>query len=143
MKIYFAGAIRGGRSDVQDYQKIISHLQKYGKVLTEHVGDSTIDQQGEGEESDRYIHDRDMKWLSQSDLIVAEVSTPSLGVGYEIGRAVEDNKLILCLYRTNSEYKLSAMLAGCDKMVCQRYNNITEAEKIVNKFIKSEFDNFY
>lgn len=143
MKIYFAGAIRGGRSDVQHYQKIISHLQKYGKVLTEHVGDSTIDQQGEGGESDRYIHDRDMKWLSQSDLIVAEVSTPSLGVGYEIGRAVEDNKLILCLYRTNSEYKLSAMLAGCDKMVCQRYNNITEAEKIVNKFIKSEFDNFY
>ena len=31
--------------------------------------------------------------------IVAEVTQPSLGVGYEIGRAVDMKKPILCLYR--------------------------------------------
>ena len=32
-------------------------------------------------------------------VLVAEVTQPSLGVGYEIGRAVDMNKRILCLYR--------------------------------------------
>ena len=43
MKIYFAGAIRGGRSDQNLYFEIINYLKKYGEVLTEHVGDKSID----------------------------------------------------------------------------------------------------
>ena len=31
--------------------------------------------------------------------LVAEVTQPSLGVGYELGRAVAMGKKILCLYR--------------------------------------------
>ena len=31
--------------------------------------------------------------------MVAEVTQPSLGVGYEVGRAVAMNKKILCIYR--------------------------------------------
>ena len=38
MKIYFAGSIRGGRDEEENYLKIIKHLAKYGDVLTEHVG---------------------------------------------------------------------------------------------------------
>jgi len=34
--------------------------------------------------------------------VVAEVTQPSLGVGYEIGRAIEKNKKILCLFRPDS-----------------------------------------
>ena len=37
--------------------------------------------------------------LSLSIVLVAEVTQPSLGVGYEIGRAFNMNKKILCLYR--------------------------------------------
>ena len=46
LKIYFAGSIRGGRSDVALYHRIVKLLQKYGTVLTEHVGDSGIDEKG-------------------------------------------------------------------------------------------------
>ena len=35
--------------------------------------------------------------------IVAEVTQPSLGVGYEIGRAVAMGKRILCLYRPQQD----------------------------------------
>ena len=36
-------------------------------------------------------------------VIVAEVTQPSLGVGYEIGRAYAMKKPILCLYRPQPE----------------------------------------
>ncbi|XP_073775739.1 5-hydroxymethyl-dUMP N-hydrolase isoform X1 [Danio rerio] len=47
-----------------------------------------------------------------SDVIVAEVTQPSLGVGYELGRAVAMNKRILCLFRPFSGKVLSAMIRG-------------------------------
>lgn len=36
-------------------------------------------------------------------VIVAEVTQKSLGVGYEIGRAVALNKHVICLFRSDSE----------------------------------------
>jgi hypothetical protein len=57
MKIYFAGAIRGGRDDSDIYLQIVSMLTRYGTILTEHVGDPNLDVRGE-ELSDQQIYDR-------------------------------------------------------------------------------------
>ncbi|XP_012874547.1 PREDICTED: 2'-deoxynucleoside 5'-phosphate N-hydrolase 1 [Dipodomys ordii] len=68
-----------------------------------------------GEEAaggDRHIHQRDLAWLQQADVVVAEVTQPSLGVGYELGRAVALHKNILCLFRPRSGRVLSAMIRG-------------------------------
>nr|XP_031544205.1 2'-deoxynucleoside 5'-phosphate N-hydrolase 1 [Vicugna pacos] len=62
--------------------------------------------------SDRLIHERDLAWLQQADVVVAEVTQPSLGVGYELGRAVALSKRILCLFRPQSGRELSAMIRG-------------------------------
>lgn len=78
MKIYFAGSIRGGRDDVALYEKIITELQKYAEVLTEHIGAASLTSFGENATSDSSIHDRDMNWLFESDVIVAEVTHLSL-----------------------------------------------------------------
>jgi len=51
------------------------------------------------EMDDKTIHDTDFAWLKESDVVVAEVTVPSTGVGYELGRAVEMKKPILALYR--------------------------------------------
>lgn len=88
--IYFAASIRGGRDDVGIYLKIITYLGKYGKVLTEHIGDKNIGMSGENLDETE-IHDRDMNWISSAKIVIAEVTTASLGVGYEIGRMVERN----------------------------------------------------
>ncbi|GAB1301119.1 2'-deoxynucleoside 5'-phosphate N-hydrolase 1 [Apodemus speciosus] len=61
---------------------------------------------------DRLIHERDLAWLRQADVVVAEVTQPSLGVGYELGRAVALGKPILCLFRPQSGRVLSAMIRG-------------------------------
>ncbi|KAK3554768.1 hypothetical protein QTP70_033463, partial [Hemibagrus guttatus] len=61
---------------------------------------------------DKVIYERDMEWLAQSDVVVAEVTQPSLGVGYEIGQATAMKKRILCLFRPSSGRVLSAMIRG-------------------------------
>ena len=97
--IYFAGSISGGRGDQAIYQQIID-LPSSSTALcfTEHFGQSSLTSVGE-DLADRAIHDRDLAWLRKADVLVAEVTTPSLGVGYEIGRAVEWGKPVICLYR--------------------------------------------
>lgn len=136
MKIYFAGSIRGGREDVKIYSEIITYLRKYGEVLTEHVADTRLVNKGEQNLSDKFIHDRDMDWLMQSDVLVAETTVASLGVGYEIRAAVEKRKLILCLYRPQQERSLSAMISGCPEITICNYNQMDEAFKIIDKFFQ-------
>ncbi|CAI9532061.1 unnamed protein product [Staurois parvus] len=114
LSVYFCGSIRGGREDRALYERIVRELQRYGTVLTEHIVRPEITEAGEDafEKGDKFIHDRDVKWLQQADVVVAEVTQPSLGVGYELGRAVAMNKKILCLFRPSSGRVLSAMIRG-------------------------------
>ncbi|XP_055119162.1 5-hydroxymethyl-dUMP N-hydrolase isoform X3 [Symphalangus syndactylus] len=111
--LYFCGSIRGGREDRTLYERIVSRLRRFGTVLTEHVAAAELGARGEeAAGGDRLIHERDLEWLQQADVVVAEVTQPSLGVGYELGRAVAFNKRILCLFRPQSGHVLSAMIRG-------------------------------
>lgn len=140
MKIYFAAAIRGAKEPMaaKTYKSLIYYLQNYGSVLTEHIADSKIFTNGETEFSDSYIYKRDINWLLSADLVIAEVTYPSLGVGFEIATAVEHNKMILCLKRKDGK-KVSAMISGCDKLEFQEYNDILEAKKLIANYIKKNF----
>ncbi|MGI9165138.1 MAG: nucleoside 2-deoxyribosyltransferase [Pyrinomonadaceae bacterium] len=132
-KIYFAGAIRGGRDDAVIYFEIVRRLAKYGQVLTEHIGDSALTADGETAD-DQLTHDRDLEWLRESELLVAEVTVPSLGVGYEIGKATEWGKPVLCLYRPQAGRALSAMIAGSKGVVLKEYESTNQLEEIFSKF---------
>ena len=136
MKIYLAGSIRGGRQDQDIYLKIVKYLQNFGEVLTEHVADSKTGVMGE-KFSEEEIFVRDMKWLKEAEVVVAEVTNPSLGVGYELGIAEKMNKKILCLYRPSSKKSLSAMVRGNNKFKLFDYNNLNEAKKEIDLFLKT------
>lgn len=138
MEIYFAGSIRGGREDAELYKQIIEYLQKYGEVLTEHIGDPALTNLGDDGPTDRFIHDRDLEWLQASDVLIAEVTTVSMGVGYEIGRAVEAGKPVLCLFRPGSGKNLSAMIAGSPVLKLVNYQNLSDAKKAVDEFMKDQ-----
>ncbi|WP_461630364.1 nucleoside 2-deoxyribosyltransferase [Labilibaculum euxinus] len=133
MKIYFSGSIRGGQQDTDLYAELIQELKQYGTVLTEHIGSKTIDTTI----SDKEIHDRDVKWVKESDIVIAEVTVPSLGVGYEIGRAIDMNKPIICLYRVLNGKTTSAMIRGCSDLQCFEYSNVAEAKEILKKQLKT------
>lgn len=131
--IYFAGSIRGGREDASFYAQIIDVLKKFGRVFTEHVGSADITAGGEAG-SPRHIHDRDLDWLKSSDIVVAEVTTPSLGVGYEIARATQWEKPVLCLFRTGTGRTLSSMISGCPGVTVREYVAVTDAAAILDDF---------
>ncbi len=104
--------MRAGRQDVDLYGTLIEKLGQYGEVLTPFVADKRITLLVSM--PDRYIHDWDLELLEQSDVVVAEDTQPSLGVSYEIGRAVSMKKPILCLFRRKEEGGkfLSRMIRG-------------------------------
>lgn len=136
MKIYFAGSIRGGREDAALYLQIIDYLKTFGEVMTEHIGDPNLTDAGDDGPTDRYIHNRDLDWLQSADVLVAEVTSVSMGVGYEIGRAVESGKKVLCLFRPESGKNLSAMIAGCADLELVNYSNLDEAKQAIDRFLK-------
>ena len=133
MKIYFAGAIRGGREDVALYLEMVELLRPYGAVLTEHIADEQLTSLGESED-DRAIHDRDLAWLKEADCLVAEVTTPSLGVGFEIGKANEWGLRVLCLFRPSSGRALSALIAGSNRATVREYQSTAEVAEIFKDF---------
>ena len=133
MKIYFAGAIRGGRDDATLYLEIVKLLRAYGEVLTEHVAAADLTVLGESRD-DRWIHDRDLAWLRGADCLVAEVTTPSLGVGFEIAKAIEWGKRVLCLFRPSAGRALSALIAGSHQVTVREYQSAADLPKIFDEF---------
>lgn len=123
MKIYFAGSIRGGRKDAELYRKIIAALKEKHQVLTEHVGDlslSTVENK-----CDKAIYEQNTAWLRECDVVVAECTQASLGVGYELAYAENHGKEVHVFYRPK-ETQLSAMLSGNDHFHIHRYSSEEE-----------------
>ena len=109
-KVYFAGSIRAGREDEGLYRGIIAFIKKTDTVLTEHVGDLSLNAI-EGEGRDEKIYLQDTGWLKECDLVIAECTRPSLGVGYELAYAEKLGKPVYVFYR-KSLCELSAMIKG-------------------------------
>lgn len=109
-KVYFAGSIRGGRIDADLYRRMIEYIGKTASVLTEHIGNPHLNIMEQGKK-DIDIYDQDTAWLRESDVVIAECTCPSLGVGYELAYAEKIGKPCHIFYdRTKSQ--LSAMLTG-------------------------------
>ena len=123
MKIYFAGSIRGGRQDEKLYSKVIAALKEKHHVLTEHVGDLSLSKTED--KGDKAIYEQDTAWLCECDVVVAECTQASLGVGYELAYAEAHGKPVHIFYRPK-EVQLSAMLLGNEQFIIHRYDSEDE-----------------
>lgn len=135
-KIYFAGSIRGGRDDKDLYAEIIEKLKTYGQVLTEHLGEKTLSAMGELGPTSKFIYQRDIDWLNTADIVIAEVTNPSLGVGYELAYIESKNIPIICLYRPSEGKRLSAMIGGNSNFKIFEYQEIQELDNFFNELFK-------
>ena len=111
-KIFFSCSISGGREYEEYYKHIVKILADYGEVLTGYFADENeLNKVQDGMNNTEIFLD-DIERLTEANYIVAEVSVPSLGVGYECCEAIHQNKPYLALYRKNSPKTLSAMIRG-------------------------------
>ena len=135
-KVYFAGSIRGGRDDAQYYKDLISYIKsKNVIVLTEHIGDNNL-LKNEKNLTDKEIYLRDINWMKEADLLIAECTRPSLGVGYELAFAEKLEKPVNVLYR-KKECHLSAMISGNEYFKVFSYETIEDAFKIIDQILVS------
>ena len=135
MQVYFAGTIMGDRSHVATFRRIVEHIQSRGHfVPTSHVArENVLDE--EVSHTPQEVYDRDVTWLRASDCLVAEVSTPSLGVGYELAYALQCGKPVLCLHRRGKP--ISKMVSGCTEpgIIVRDYGDVAEALALVDEFL--------
>ena len=129
--IYFAGSIRGGRADAALYARLIAHMNEHHKVLTEHIGSPSLFPTAERGMTDEAIYTQDMNWLENCDVVIAECSTPSLGVGYEMAYAEKLGKPVHIFYDSTRGY-LSAMLTGNPYFHIHYYSSEAELTALVD-----------
>lgn len=137
MKVYFAGSIRGGREDAQLYHDLIEEIKKTDIVLTEHVGNMNKSVLEQGRDKDALIYDQDTAWLRECDVVIAECTHPSLGVGYELAYAEKYYKPVYIFYR-GAEVQLSAMLTGDPYFHISSYSSRDELWESVRNILNSK-----
>src|SRR5664279_6216711 len=110
MNLYFSCSLTGGRCDQPVYAALVAHLQALGhRVLTAHLAAEAVTAEDGGVSAEE-VFERDTAWIRECDAVIAEVSTPSHGVGFEVAYALERGKPVLCLAQEG--VRISKMLTG-------------------------------
>jgi nucleoside 2-deoxyribosyltransferase len=138
MNIYFACSITGGREFEPTYQSIINALLTDGHdVPTAHLADSGV-KVLEAIVKPRDVYERDVTWIRACNTLIAEVSTPSHGVGYEVAFALSIGKPVLCVYQEGRP--ISKMLTGNShpNIRVKSYRDAEDAVTIIRSFLSMQ-----
>ena len=136
MNIYFACSITGGRKYEAAYQAFTRALLEDGhEVPTAHLADSNVLELEQVVDPDD-VYARDVNWIRACDVLIAEVSAPSHGVGYEIGFALEQGKRVLCL--AHARRPVSKMITGNPHpaLTVLHYENAEEGVEMMRAYLR-------
>jgi nucleoside 2-deoxyribosyltransferase len=125
MNIYLACTVRGDRSAIETTRAVADAIEAMGHtVLTRHLLGDDADVE-EGQLTERAVFERDLEWLDAADVLIAEASGSSYGVGFEvgyvIGRAARTSQRVLLLYDVSQRSKVSRMIVGNTHPACTTY----------------------
>jgi nucleoside 2-deoxyribosyltransferase len=134
MKIYFGFTVAGDRSSIEIARRVVELLEDTGhEVLTRHlVSDNAW--QLDRLISPQQVYERDMRWLKQCDVLVAEVSGSSFGLGFETGYLLGATaKKAVLFYKRDVEKRISLLITGNTNPQCLvvPYTDVAEVEAFV------------
>ncbi len=133
MRIYLAAAMTHAGRDLEAIRTLLGCLEADGHhVPTRHVADP-LGREVEGELADSEVARRDLAWVAGCDALVAEVSTPSHGVGVEVAAALSGNKPVLLTYRRGAT--VSRLLLGLPAVETFAYGDAGEIQGAVRGFL--------
>lgn len=130
MKIYFGFTVAGDRSSVTIARRLVELLEAMGhEVLTRHlVSDDAA--RMDRSITPQAVYERDMNWLRQCDIFIAEVSGSSFGLGYEAGYVLASSeKRAILFYRRDAAPRISLLITGNTHPNC-RLAPYSEPEEI-------------
>lgn len=137
-KIYFGCSIAGGREYANLYPAILAAIKATDvHVLCELFADKVLKPEvgTDPNITSRFVWERDVKWLSEADAVIMEVTQPSLGVGYEIAKAESLGKPLIALFYQPSGRRLSPMISGNPNVTVFKYSDTTEIKPATTDFI--------
>ena len=117
-----------------EYIQIVDILKKQGhKVVSEHVASIDLEKI-EAKITDEEIFNNDIGYVNECECLVADVTIPSIGTGYEICYAVSKGKKVLCIYREDAN--ISAMVRGNNSIISVSYKNMGELETTLTMHLR-------
>jgi hypothetical protein len=137
MNLYFACSVTGGREYEAVYQALTRALLADGhQIPTAHLADAGVVEL-ELSVPAQEVYARDVAWIAQAKALIAEVSAPSHGVGYEIGCALQAGKRVLCL--AHNQRRVSKMITGNPdpNLVFRAYADDSDAVQMAREFVQS------
>lgn len=141
MNVYLACTVRGNRGGVAAARALADLIEGHGHtVLTRHLLDDDVEA-AESALSERDVFERDLRWLDAADLLIAEASGSSYGVGFEVGyvlgRAHATGQRVLLLYDRARRPNVSRLIAGNAHGACTTYpyNDTDDLLKFVDKYL--------
>lgn len=125
MKVYLACTVRGDRGGVEAGRAIAAALRRRGHdVLTTHLLADDVDA-AESRLGESDVFRRDLEWLSACDLLVAEASGSSYGVGFEVGyvlgRAPQTGQRVILVYDRDRRHAISRLITGNCDAACRTF----------------------
>ena len=135
MIVYCAGAIKGYTTYQNNYIEMIRFIESMSHTaLAELNGKFKFSIPL----SDNQVYTRDIKWIDGSELMIAEISGPSLGVGFEIAYALFQKEIPVLALVSSDVKKISAMITGCNSnlLTIKRYKNIEDMQNIISDYFK-------
>ena len=139
MRVYLACTVRGDRTGVQAGRAIAERLEHNGHdVLTKHLLNDDVEA-AESRLTEAQIYSRDLEWITSCDLLVAEASGSSYGVGFEvgyvIGRAAQSGQRVVVLYSAARRHAISRLISGNQHPTCTTigYETIEELLSAIDR----------
>ncbi len=134
MIIYCAGPIKGDITFQEGYKEIIHIVEALGHTALSEFGSQV---HSVFPLTETQIYTRDIKWIDNSEIMIAEISGPSLGVGFEISYALFVKIIPVLAVYNNQAKSVSAMIKGCSKenITVKSYSDKVDLEKIIKNFI--------
>lgn len=142
MTIYLAFTVRGHRGALEAARALSELLQQKGHhVLTTHLlaDDADVD---EGTLTEQQVYDRDIRWLESADLLIAEASGSSYGVGFEVGyvlgRSAQTGQRVLLVFDEARRPVISRMVPGMNHSACavRAYRDPAELLDLVEAYLQ-------
>lgn len=126
MNIYLACTVRGDRGAVGAARALAGELVSMGHVvLTAHLLDDNVET-AESSLTERDVFERDMRWLTEADLLIAEASGSTFGVGFEVGyvlgRSDVTGQRVVLLYQQARRRVVSRLISGNVHPKCTTYS---------------------
>jgi hypothetical protein len=139
MTIYLACTVRGDRGGVLAGRAICERLERHGhEVQTKHLLADDVET-AESQITEREVFRRDLEWLTACDVLVAEASGSSYGVGFEVGyvlgRAHASGQRVVLLYDAARRDKVSRLITGnCDpECTTFPYQSLEELREFIDQ----------